>query len=213
MTILILLWEAERAAKVPFSAKPLIQFASRLLSITDAIIVVVEVVIHDVVIFVRSLFYVPPHLAPTTHNWVAYAPFICLTRPSPWCKLCNYIIYMGYHIMAKIYIFVQSIWQQGDWGEPIYFNEICIFMPFFSSLSLLEPSKKAKKRSRNKCSRVEYEEEENSTSENYWTGVPINSPKKSRTVGIVEPRVIPRSKPQQQVQKPFLESNHHQHQW
>ena len=87
-------------------------------------------------------------------------------------------------------------------------------MLFFSSLSLLEPSKKAKKRSRNKCSRVEYEEEEHSTSENYWTGVPLNSPKKSRTVGIVEPRVIPRSKPQQQVQKPFLESNqHHQNQW
>ena len=85
---------------------------------------------------------------------------------------------------------------------------------FSSSLSLLEvePSKKAKKRSRNKC-RVEYED--HSTSENYWTGVPTNSPKKSRTVGIVEPRVIPQSnKPQQQqVQKPFLESTHHQHQW
>ena len=82
-------------------------------------------------------------------------------------------------------------------------------MLVFSSLSLLEPSKKAKKRSRNKC-RAEYGE--HSTSENYWTGVP-NSPKKSRTVGIVEPRVIPQSKPQQQVQKPFLESTHHQLQW
>ena len=128
MTILILLWEAERESrKSPFLAKPLIQFASRLLSITDAIIVVVEVVIHDVVIFVRSLFYVPPHLAPTTtHNWVAYAPFICLIRPFPADVNCVIILSIWGTTLWLKYIFLFKVSDNKETEENLFTLMKCI---------------------------------------------------------------------------------------